>query len=71
MIERHWDASVKPGMAACYIQHLTSETFPALQKLAGFEGAAILRRDLADKTLFRIVTTWKDESYIKAFAGSE
>jgi heme-degrading monooxygenase HmoA len=71
MIERLWDAIAKPGMAAHYIHHLLHETFPALAKLEGFERATILRRELDDKTQFRIVTTWKDETYVKSFAGED
>jgi heme-degrading monooxygenase HmoA len=40
-----------------------------LRTLAGFVGASILRRTLAEGVEFVIVTTWQSLDSIRAFAG--
>ena len=71
MIERHWDATAKNEMANQYSQHLLSETFPGLMKIEGFQRAQILRQDIRDGVHFRIITVWKNENSIRAFAGDD
>jgi len=46
MISRHWRGLAKPLHADDYVQHLRSETFPALSKIPGFISASILRRNV-------------------------
>lgn len=71
MIERHWGAIAKANMADHYIQHLRHETFPKLERIAGFKRASILRRDKSDGVQFLIVTVWESEDAIRAFAGDD
>lgn len=69
MISRQWRGLAKPAFADAYVEHLRTETFPALRKLAGFAGASILRRAVPDGVEFVIVTTWQSLDSIRAFAG--
>jgi heme-degrading monooxygenase HmoA len=71
MISRHWKGVVKPGLAAQYIEHLQTQTFPALAEIAGFISASILRRNVADGTEFEVVTLWESLESIRAFAGDD
>ena len=69
MISRHWRGLAKKGSAQAYIEHLQTETFPAIRKLAGFEGASILKRQLPEGVEFLVITQWASLDAIRAFAG--
>ena len=56
MIARHWHGLAKADCAALYIEHLRSETFPALKAIRGFIGAAILHRPVPRGVDFLIIT---------------
>ena len=71
MISRQWRGLAKRDFAEAYIEHLRSETFPAIRKLPGFVGASILRRPVAEGVEFLIVTQWKSVESIRAFAGPD
>jgi heme-degrading monooxygenase HmoA len=70
MISRQWLGLAKREHAAAYEEHLMTETFPALRRIAGFEAASILRRDVAACVEFLIVTEWESLAAIGAFAGA-
>jgi len=70
MISRQWRGLARPERARDYEAHLLAETFPALHKLTGFEGASILRRNVADGVEFLIATEWASIDSIRAFAGA-
>jgi len=69
MISRQWRGLARQEQAAAYVEHLRTDTFPALRKLAGFRGASILRRDVARGVEFLVVTEWDSVQAIVAFAG--
>ena len=70
MISRQWRGLAKPGHADAYVEHLRTQTFPALRRLAGFKGASILRRDVAAGVEFLVITEWESVEAIRAFAGA-
>jgi heme-degrading monooxygenase HmoA len=70
MISRQWRGLAKPGSAEAYVEHLRSETFPAVQRLPGFVSASILRRAVPQGVEFLVVTRWASIESIRAFAGS-
>jgi heme-degrading monooxygenase HmoA len=71
MISRQWRGLCKPEYAEAYIEHLQTETFPAIRRISGFVSASILRR-LADQGVeFLIVTQWSSIEAIREFAGAE
>jgi len=71
MISRQWRALARREQAQNYIEHLRSETFPALRRLAGFVGASILLRQVQEGTEFLIVTRWESLASIRQFAGED
>jgi heme-degrading monooxygenase HmoA len=70
MISRQWRGLARAEFAAAYVEHLRSETFPAIRKLPGFSSASILRRVVPQGVEFLIVTNWASLESIRAFAGS-
>ena len=71
MIARHWQGLAKAECAGAYIEHLQSETFPALKAIPGFISASILRRALPQGVDFLIITHWTTLQAIHAFAGAD
>ena len=71
MISRYWRGLSKPEYAEAYVEHLQTETFPALRKISGFVSASILRRPTERGVEFLIVTQWSSIEAIRAFAGAE
>lgn len=71
MISRHWCGVAKIASAEAYVQHLQSETFPAIRKLPGFVSASILRRSVSNGVEFLVVTQWTSIEAVRAFAGAE
>jgi heme-degrading monooxygenase HmoA len=70
MISRHWRGLCKRQRADEYVEHLRSETFPALKQIPGFVSASILRRAAPTGVEFLIVTQWQSLEAIRAFAGA-
>jgi len=71
MISRQWRGLARADQAQNYVQHLRTETFPALQKTAGFVDASILSRPLGAGVEFLVVTRWESLNAIARFAGSD
>jgi heme-degrading monooxygenase HmoA len=71
MISRQWRGLCKPEHAAAYVEHLQTETFPAIRRIAGFVSASILRRRTERGVEFLIVTQWSSLEAIRQFAGAE
>ena len=69
MISRQWRGLAKTSSAEAYVEHLRTETFPAIAKIAGFLGASILRRTVPAGVEFLIVTQWESLEAIHSFAG--
>ncbi len=65
MISRQWRGLAKPAFAEAYVQHLETETFPAIHKLPGFVSASILRRSVPNGVEFLIVTQWHQSTQSK------
>jgi len=71
MISRHWRGLAKPEHAEAYVEHLRTETFPALKLSSGFISASILRRRTEGGVEFLVVTHWSSIEALRAFAGAE
>jgi heme-degrading monooxygenase HmoA len=69
MISRQWRGLAKAECAGAYVEHLRTETFPAVGRLPGFVSASILRRPVARGVEFLIVTHWASLESIRSFAG--
>ncbi len=70
MISRQWRGLAKSDLAEAYVEHLRTETFPAIRKLPGFVSASILRRTVPEGVEFLIVTQWASLESIRGFAGA-
>lgn len=69
MISRHWRALARNERAHEYVMHLQEHTFPELEKLPGFLGATIHRRDQSQGVEFVVITQWTSAEAIRAFSA--
>lgn len=69
MISRQWRGVAKAACAEAYVEHLQTETFPALANISGFIEASILRRAVPGGVEFLVITQWASPGSIQAFAG--
>ena len=71
MITRLWRALAHPEHADRYVEHLQTETLPALAIIPGFVSASVLRRELRTGTEFLVLTRWETLEAIGRFAGPD
>lgn len=69
MIVRTWTARASPEGADRYQQHFANAVLPKLSKLAGFQGAIVLRQDDGAEVKLTDLTFWDSLAAIEAFAG--
>jgi hypothetical protein len=70
---RTWSATADAEGAANYTRYFTGTLLPELRKLAGFEGACLLRRDVGGNATVELTahTVWESAAAIRAFAGDD
>lgn len=71
MISRHWRGLARANQAQNYVEHLRTDTFPALRALPGFVSASILSRRFGDGIEFLIVSQWRALDDIARFSGAD
>jgi len=71
MIARVWSAQTTTAHVPAYAEHLSNHVLPAVRKLAGFAGATLLRRPIADAVEILVITYWQSLEAIRAFAGAD
>jgi heme-degrading monooxygenase HmoA len=71
VISRQWRGLAHADQAHNYVNHLHTETFPALRKLPGFVGASILSRSVHPGVEFVVITQWESLDFITRFAGAD
>jgi hypothetical protein len=71
MIERHWKGICKAGEAKLYEEHLKNDTFKKLTLISGFQGARLLKRDVANGTEYLVITVWDSVATIQKFSGKD
>lgn len=71
MISRYWRGLFRAERADDYVRHLREHTFPKLERLEGFLGGSILRRNVTTGVEFVVLTRWRSLDAIKAFAGDD
>jgi heme-degrading monooxygenase HmoA len=69
MIARIWRGTTRVEDAEAYVRYLEETGFRAFRKTSGNVGALGLRRILADKAEFLVVSFWESEGAIRNFAG--
>jgi heme-degrading monooxygenase HmoA len=71
MIARVWHGIATPETAHEYLEHLRQSIFPELAKIAGYQGASVLRRDSEAGVEFTVQTLWESMDAIRQFAGDQ
>src|SRR5512146_2845806 len=69
MIARTWHGYTTRDNANAYEELLRTKILPGIHGIAGYRGAHLLRRDLAQETEFITVTMWDSMDSIQQFAG--
>ncbi len=70
-IARWWRGVTDVGQADRYEALLRTKVLPGIHRIAGYRGAYLFRRDLADGVEFATLTLWDSIDAVRAFAGSE
>lgn len=71
MISRIWHGWTAPGNADAYEQLLRSEILPGIDRVDGFLGAYVLRRNVGDEVEFVTITQFDSLDGVRAFAGDD
>jgi heme-degrading monooxygenase HmoA len=71
MISRQWRGLARRNQAQNYIEHLRTDTFPALREMPGFLSASILSRPYGEGIEFLVVTQWRALDDIALFSGAD
>ncbi len=71
MIARIWKGWTKIENADAYEKLLREVVYPGLQKIRGYRGGYILRREEEDETEFVTMNLFESLQAVKAFAGPD
>ena len=71
MIARLWHGWTKPENADKYHSLLESRILPGIHRVAGYEGAWLMRRNVAGEVEFITLTFWRDWDSVREFSGPE
>ena len=69
MIARHWRGWTKPADADAYEALLADKVMPGLQRIAGYQGGYVLRRDEPDESEFVVINFFESLEAVRRFAG--
>lgn len=69
MIIRSFHATATADGADAYREHFTRSVLPGLQRIDGYQGAYLLRRDHDDHVELQVLTLWDSLEAISRFAG--
>jgi heme-degrading monooxygenase HmoA len=71
VIGRIWHGWTTSENADAYEQLLRGEVLPGIDRIEGFQGAQVLRRDAGDEVEFVTVTLFDSLDAVRAFAGED
>jgi len=71
MISRVWHGWTKRENAVAYENLLRREVLPGIHRVAGFQGATLLRRAAGDEVEFVTITRFDSLEAVKEFAGAD
>jgi heme-degrading monooxygenase HmoA len=71
MIGRIWHGWTAPENADAYEQLLRSQILPGIQRIPGYRGAQLLRRDADAEVEFVTLTLFDSLDAVRAFAGED
>lgn len=69
MIVRMWRGFAARHTGDAYPRHLLDTVRPKLERIAGFRGLSLLRRDASDEVEYQVLTMWESMEAVRAFAG--
>ena len=67
---RAWHATATAEGANAYREHFTRAVLPELQRIDGYQGAYLLRRDHDTHVRLQVLTLWDSLEAISSFAGA-
>ena len=70
VIVRAWQATATAEGADAYREHFTGTVLPELQRIDGYQGAYLLRRDHDTHVQLQVLTLWDSLEAISSFAGA-
>ncbi len=71
MIARIWRGWAEPTGADAYERYFREALTPELQRVPGFEGAQLLRRNVAGEVELSTVTWFESPDAVRRFAGDD
>ena len=71
MILREWRGRASPSKAEAYPAHFRRNVLPELERVPGFLGAELGKRQAGDTIEYLVLTRWRDIAAIQAFAGRD
>ncbi len=71
MIARTWSGRVPAHRAEAYFAYLQETGIPDLEATPGNLGVYVLRRAEGDSACFTMISLWRSEEAIRAFAGAD
>ena len=71
MIARMWSGVARADAVEAYLAHLREKTLPALDALAGYLGAYVLRRASSGPVPVTVITLWASIEAIARFSGDD
>ena len=71
MISRVWHGWTKRENADTYERMLRTTILPGIHRVAGYQGADLLRRDDGDEVEFVTITRFDSMDAVRAFAGTD
>lgn len=69
MIIRIWEADVSPHRAEAFCARLAATVLPEIGRRDGFLGGELLRACADGDHRVRMITRWRDEDALRAYAG--
>ncbi len=72
MVARLWRGVAAGGaQAQAYLRHLEGNVLPALEKIAGYRGVRVLRREEEGRIELVVMTFWESMDAVRRFAGAD
>ena len=71
LIGRFWRGWATPQHAQAYEELFRTSILPGLQRIDGFIGAYVLRKDAGEEVEMMTITLFESLEAIRAFAGNE
>ena len=71
MIVRAWRGRAAAMNAKAYLEHFRNYVLPELNRIDGFQGASLLRKDCGTEVEYLVLSRWISMDAVRTFAGNE